>query len=82
MKFVDCLYFRSHAEFAEFALNNVTIGGNAVSVTKYFPQSDPQFFSNPAYQRLGQYIGQDHLVFSPATFQPWPGGGGQQPRQL
>lgn len=70
---------RSHAEFAEFALNNVTIGGNAVSVTKYFPQSDPQFFSNPAYQRLGQYIGQDHLVFSPATFQPWPGGGGQQP---
>ena len=51
-------------------------------MTKYFPQSDPQFYSNPAYQRLGQFIGQDHLVFSPATFQPWPGGSGHQPRQL
>merc|ERR1719481_1860358 len=55
---------RSQAENAEFALDNVDIGGNKLTVRRYFPQSesDPQIRSNPVYRRLGQYIGQDHHV--------------------
>ena len=67
---------RSQAENAEFALDNVDIGGNQVTVRKYFPQSDPQFFSNPVYQTLGKFIGQDHHWMNPNNFQPWPSGVG------
>ena len=62
---------RSQADFAEFALNNVDIGGHQVTVTKYFKASDPMAASVPDLQRLGQYIGQDHHVMDPRTFQPW-----------
>merc|ERR1719323_456301 len=65
---------RSQAEFAEFALNNVSISGNNVSVVRYFPQQDPLFYSNPVYQRLGQFIGQDHVVWDPQHFRPWSSG--------
>jgi len=67
---------RSQAENAEFALDNVDIGGNQVTVRKYFPQSDPQFFSNPVYQTLGKFIGQDQHWMNPNNFQPWPSGVG------
>eukprot|EP00090_Calanus_glacialis_P027044 TRINITY_DN42554_c0_g1_i1.p1 TRINITY_DN42554_c0_g1~~TRINITY_DN42554_c0_g1_i1.p1 ORF type:complete len:423 (-),score=111.40 TRINITY_DN42554_c0_g1_i1:159-1427(-) len=62
---------RSGAENSSFALSGATIGGNPVTVTPYFNMSDPQFYSNPVYQRLGQYIGQDQHVMDPNTFQPW-----------
>jgi len=62
---------RSGGENASFALNGCTISGNTIGVALFFNQSDPQFFSNPVYQRLGQYIGHDHHVMDPSTFQPW-----------
>jgi len=62
---------RSGAENAAFALNGCTLSGSIIGVALYFNQSDPQFFSNPVYQRLGQFIGQDHHVMDPSTFQPW-----------
>ena len=65
------IYLRSQAEYAEFAINNVQLGGHHLTVTRYYPQQDPQFYSSPVYQRLGQYIGQDHIVFDPQTFQPF-----------
>ena len=30
-----------------------------------------QFATNPVLQRLGQYIGQDHVSFDARSFQPW-----------
>merc|ERR1719450_409315 len=69
---------RSNADYAEFALNNVNIGGNSVTVTKCFPASDPQLSTNPACQGLGQYIGQDNHVMDPRTFIPWGGPGGSR----
>merc|ERR1719154_210748 len=62
---------RSGAENAAFALNGCTLSGSIIGVDLYFNQSDPQFFSNPVYQRLGQFIGQDHHVMDPSPFQPW-----------
>jgi len=62
---------RSGAENASFALSGAALGGSTISVNLYFNLADPQFFSNPVYQRLGQYIGQDHHVMDPNTFQPW-----------
>jgi len=62
---------RSGAENAAFAMSGINLGGSNVNVSLYHPQSDPQFLTNPAYQGLGQYIGQDHHVMDPSTFQPW-----------
>jgi len=62
---------RSGAENAAFAMSGVTLGGSTVTVSLYHTHTDPQFLSNPAYQGLGQYIGQDHHVMNPTTFQPW-----------
>merc|ERR1719369_469131 len=62
---------RSGAENAAFAMSGVNLGGNIVTVSLYHTQSDPQYLSNPVYQGLGQYIGQDHHVMNPTTFQPW-----------
>jgi len=62
---------RSGAENAAFAMSGVSLGGSTVAVTLYHTQSDPQFLTNPAYQGLGQYIGQDHHVMDPNTFKPW-----------
>ena len=62
---------RSQAEYAEFAINNVDIGGHRVTVTRFFPQQDTQYNSNPEVQKLGQFIGQDHWVFDPLRFQPF-----------
>jgi len=62
---------RSGAENAAFAMSGVSLGGSIVTVNLYHTHSDPQFLSNPAYQGLGQYIGQDHHVMNPATFTPW-----------
>eukprot|EP00092_Neocalanus_flemingeri_P017470 GFUD01018898.1.p1 GENE.GFUD01018898.1~~GFUD01018898.1.p1 ORF type:complete len:454 (+),score=103.49 GFUD01018898.1:200-1363(+) len=62
---------RSGAENAAFALNGCTLSGATVTVILYYNLSDPQFFSNPAYQSLGQHIGNDHHVMDPNHFQPW-----------
>ena len=68
--------FRSQTDQAIFALNQINIGGNVVLLQKYDPRQDPQFYSNPAYQRLGQYIGKDYHVMNPNHFQPWSGTNG------
>jgi len=67
---------RSQTDQAIFALNQINIGGNVVLLQKYDPRQDPQFYSNPAYQRLGQYIGKDYHVMNPNHFQPWSGTNG------
>jgi len=78
---------RMMAEQAVFALNGATLAssGNQIAISLFFPQNDPQFGTNPALQRLGQYIGQDHVSFDPANFQPWtptqPGRQVQQQQQ-
>ena len=60
------------AEQAVFALNGATLSsGNQIAISLYFPQNDPQFATNPVLQRLGQYIGQDHVSFDASSFQPW-----------
>jgi len=64
---------RMMAEQAVFALNGATLAssGNQIALSLYFPQNDPQFATNPVLQRLGQYIGQDHVRFDARIFQPW-----------
>lgn len=62
---------RTSAQNAVFALNGLILGGSTVAVSLYFNLTDPQFFSNPLYQCLGQYIGNDRHLFNPSTFQPW-----------
>jgi len=64
---------RMMAEQAVFALNGATLAssGNQIALSLYFPQNDPQFATNPVLQRLGQYIGQDHVSFDARSFQPW-----------
>ena len=60
---------RSHADYAVFALNNTSIGGSNVLVSKFFLNSHTQITT--AYMRLGQYIGQDHHVMDASSFVPW-----------
>merc|ERR1719312_1406368 len=60
---------RSHADYAVFALNNTSIGGSQVLVSKFFLNSHTQITT--AYMRLGQYIGQDHHTMDASSFVPW-----------
>jgi len=63
---------RMMAEQAVFALNGATLAsGNQITISLYFPQNDPQFATSPVLQRLGQYIGHDHVSFNAVNFQPW-----------
>merc|ERR1719334_1101629 len=70
---------RSGAENAAFAMSGINLGGSKVNVSLCHTQSDPQFLTNPAYQGLGQYIGQDHHVMDPSTFRPWGASQTQSP---
>jgi len=64
---------RSHADYAVFALNNTSIGGSKVLVSKFFLNS--HILTNipiiAAYMKLGQYIGQDHHLMDASSFVPW-----------
>ena len=64
---------RSHADYAVFALNNTSIGGSKVLVSKFFLNS--HILTNvpiiAAYMKLGQYIGQDHHMMDASSFVPW-----------
>merc|ERR1719348_2328135 len=59
---------RTGAENAAFALNGSKVAGNLVRVSLYFTHLNPQNAGNVLYQSLGQYIGQDHHIFSPSHF--------------
>jgi len=63
---------RNGAEQAAFALDGSSLAGNIVKVSLYFTHQNPQNYSNPVYQNLGQYIGQDHILFQPNSFQAFP----------
>ena len=67
-----------------FALNNTSIGGSNVLVSKFFLNAYPPNIPNTAaYMKLGQYVGQDHHLMDANSFVPWspamsaPGGSAQ-----
>merc|ERR1719481_2067267 len=63
---------RNGAEQAAFALDGSLLAGNIDKVSLYFTHQNPQNYSNPVYQNLGQYIGQDRILFQPNSFQAFP----------
>lgn len=75
---------RSQSDYAVFALNNTSIGGSNVLVSKFFLNAyPPNIPITAAYMKLGQYIGQDHHLMDANSFVPWspamsaPGGSAQ-----
>lgn len=60
---------RSQSDYAVFALNNLSIGGSNLMVSKFIPNNS--FHNVPASVRLGQYIGQDHHFMDANSFVPW-----------
>ena len=62
-------FFRSQSDYAVFALNNISIGGSNVIVTKFI--KDNSLPNATLYKNLGQYIGQDHHFMDANSFVPW-----------